>query len=164
MLKDAWVDAHRERPGQIDAKIRESAAALSEADQAQLSRILLTIVCHGDVLVADAQDCTKAWSHPREATGEAHSKTVRHRVLAPSVVPQVRYRVVFREVCTSLNDVSSLPSVYNVLANVCEGELRSPPRASHPRTNIGTQVWLCFIVVAGCMATSARTTSYFTMV
>ena len=115
VLKDAWVDKHREREGNINARIRESASTLSAADRAQLDKILLTVLCHGDVVVAGAPDRTIA-------TLDARSPTAEHGTAAPSDRDQAHYRIVFREVCIPLSEELALSTVFGALADVCEGE------------------------------------------
>lgn len=56
VLKDAWVDHHREREGSINARVRES--AIHSTHRGLFDMGLLTILSHGDVFVAGVQDRT----------------------------------------------------------------------------------------------------------
>lgn len=56
VLKDAWVDHHREREGTINSRVRESAITRNHRDVFDMG--LLTILSHGDVFVAAAPDRT----------------------------------------------------------------------------------------------------------
>ena len=58
ILKDAWVSTGRQREGDIDARIRRSATVLPEDDRTCLENMLLTILDHGDVVVAGVPDRT----------------------------------------------------------------------------------------------------------
>ena len=122
VLKDAWVDKHREREGTINARIRASAGALSSDDQARLSKVLLTVECHGDVSIAGQPDCTRPWVEPplpyeRENCAK---RVARARPRAP-VVEQCHYRIVFSELCRPLREETSLSTVFDALEEAAEG-------------------------------------------
>ena len=110
VLKDAWVSTGRQREGDIDARIRRSAMTLHEDDHARLVDMLLTVLAHGDVVVANAPD--------RTADLAETLKRKRYGRLGPS---QTHYRIVYREVCTPLRDELSLQVVYKAVGDICCG-------------------------------------------
>ena len=124
-LKDAWVDSHREREGDINQRIRTSAASLPDVNRARLEQLLLTVVCHGDVIIDGVQDRTRPCTDRNPATGlhDSSPKRIKHQHPAPLQVAQTHYRIVFREVGKSLREESSLPVVFSALADTCEGKL-----------------------------------------
>ena len=105
-LKDAWVDRHREREGDISARIRQSSSVLEPEDHELLNNMLLTVLDHGDVYISGLPDRTR---------------------LLPTVVPQnefsgqVHYRIVCAEVGIPLREETSLHAVYQALVDVCGG-------------------------------------------
>lgn len=108
-LKDAWVDDHREREGIIESRIRSDA---SSSDQgAILENRLVHVVCHGDVFVESVQDCTRLIS-PGDSPGVGSGPSSKH---------QVHYRIVYREIGTSLYEETSLAKVFRALGDVADG-------------------------------------------
>ncbi|KAJ3552849.1 hypothetical protein NM688_g3933 [Phlebia brevispora] len=111
-LKDAWVDSHREREGTIDARIRSS--AMTDSQKKGVAKGLLTVLCHGDVVIAGTYDRTVSVKEHLSVT--AHTPLDDYR--DPSANHLVHYRIVYKEVGTSLDGVTSLAAVYKALKEV----------------------------------------------
>ena len=114
VLKDSWVGRHREREGDILARIRESTSALNPEDRARLEDSLVTVIHHGDVYIADQIDYARLL--PRKGTRSfCNLRQDRRRVDAG----QVHYRAVYQESGRPLHTESSLAKVYAAVAEVC---------------------------------------------
>ncbi|KAJ3559785.1 hypothetical protein NM688_g130 [Phlebia brevispora] len=114
VLKEAWVDSHREREGFIQSRIRAAGASTEYAEA--LKKALVTVLCHGDVFVDGAQDATRSLSEhdPSNVDNAADDSDLFGK-------RQVHYRIVFKEVGTPLHDVTSLATVYKALGDVTYG-------------------------------------------
>lgn len=112
-LKDAWVDHFREREGDIDTRIRNSVVHGSQSEALSLG--LLTIVSHGDVLVAGAQDSTRSLPVDRTIAGDDPVAGGSKNSCPPY---QVHYRLVYKEVGTPLHSVTSLSTAFRALRDV----------------------------------------------
>ena len=133
VLKQAWVDVTREREGTMHTNILQ--AALSEECQSSLQDSLLTTLTHGDVFVAGRQDCTRrvpvddtddvddaeSASDLADHTASYVSST-KGRVTSwwSSTIQQVYYRAVYKEIGVPLHHLSSLKTVFSVLAEACK--------------------------------------------
>ena len=133
--KDAWVDGHLTREGCNIAKIKESAARDGETES--IAAALLTVVTHGDVVVEGLQDRTRAFPEdlPPDSPAEASTgppsrdgSSAPHTRKSPSRVPaedptyQVHYRIVFKEVCDTLSEKTSISDIFKALLDICEGK------------------------------------------
>lgn len=147
VLKDTWVDYDRDREGNImEAVINDLS---TPEDRETLREILLTVLCHGDVLGPDGhEDSTRLvpsdrwqpYSLNEETSTEEDARTTSTNSLANSgaygaLPPKPRgydkpvlftrkthYRIVFEEVGTPLNQVDNLRHVFKALWNVSRGE------------------------------------------
>ena len=104
-LKDCWVDSDRDREGYIIAQIR--ASPLSEKDQKDLNRVLITVPIHGDVLAEGIQDRTRPFPDIAPAPKRKTDKY------------QIHYRIVYLEVGIPLSSVTLLSDVYKALGDAC---------------------------------------------
>ena len=114
VLKDAWVDSHREREGDTVARIRQAASSMPGNDRTRLDDALLTVIFHGDLTIADRPDRTRVL--PTET-----AQRKQHVHPAASKTSQTHYRIIFQELCTPLREVTSLSTIFEALANACEG-------------------------------------------
>ena len=73
-LKDAWVDDYRAREGTICSEILTS--ALSDIGRRNLQSVMPTVLLHGDVFVAGAQDETLFVTVARRRTIQTHYRVV----------------------------------------------------------------------------------------
>lgn len=103
-LKDCWTDQSREREGSINARIR---ATVQTGDVSVLSRILVTVLLHGDVLVDNLTDCTRTSPPALGAFGRHDSR--------------VHYRIVYKEVGRSLRQEKSVETIFKALGDVSQG-------------------------------------------
>ena len=138
-VKDVWLDNNRDREGDI---MEEICNEVSSEDKIKLQQYILTMDCHGDVLIDDEQDQTTHKS-TFGATAEFHlrstsvipQRTLTSSVgLAPSVhmrappTPsceyhqKIHYRIVFKEVGVSLYRVRSLANVFRSLYDTINGK------------------------------------------
>lgn len=143
VLKDAWVDLDRAQEGSILEKVR---AAVRLAEDAQPSEDFFpTVDCHGDVIfnegTSNTLDHTRCFEESGARIGpSASSREQLLQSLAVSATSSngqssdtesraakclVHYRIVFQEVCTTLCDETSLPTIFGALARVTLGKHRS---------------------------------------
>ncbi|KAF7795043.1 hypothetical protein EIP86_006187 [Pleurotus ostreatoroseus] len=117
-LKDCWVDSHREREGNINARIRSSATL--EVPTRILPLSLMTVLCHGDVLVSGTKDSTRILrSHE---SGPSHSRgTNDNREHQSSPAHQIHYRIVFQEIGSDLDGATSLWVIFRALMDAAYG-------------------------------------------
>lgn len=113
-LKDGWVDEHRPREGDINAQV--FASATSDEDRATLRGSVLKTIAHGDVFVAGSRDSTASII-------AAPAK----KLATSSPVQQTHYRLVYEEVGTPLDQVTSLRTVFSALIDATKGTHISPP-------------------------------------
>jgi hypothetical protein len=149
-IKDSWVDADRDREGNIRSKLYAEA---SETDKTLIDRYFLTVLAQGDVRINGEIDHTHDLiiGHETLLTNSkfellAKQQNVRRsRVIstglpiawdqfaltrAPPVEPyryspKVHYRVVFKEVGTAIHAVKALDKVFSALVDATEGRSRS---------------------------------------
>ena len=122
-LKDSWVDDHREREGDIDIRIRQSALLLDDEDRERLVNSLLTVVCHGDVVIEGCRDHTRPI--PTDRAPRRISKIPLHHPgsrIPPSPSLQTHYRIAFQEVGKPLRDETSLGDIFKAIVDVCAGK------------------------------------------
>ncbi|KAJ3558267.1 hypothetical protein NM688_g1024 [Phlebia brevispora] len=129
-LKDTWTDPERQMEGDIYERIR--AAERQEEYQADIDSRLPTIVYHGDVRSRGDNykglDCTPWFStdavgdasHPTTSRRELGRERKDHVELFEGVIPErrVHYRIVFKDVCRSLYQETSLASVFHALSQI----------------------------------------------
>lgn len=150
-LKDSWIDDHRDREAAILEKIIASASSVK--DRETLVRHLLTIMCYGDVYVNGAKDSTKQLRRGLVTTSDIGSYALRQPTpLAPDgtlsedlrgvpvgtslypaiddVRPQLvmyndktHHRIVFNEVGTPIETLTSLSSIVRMLLLTLRGKL-----------------------------------------
>jgi len=138
-IKDVWLDNDHDREGDIMRAIYDDVSA---EDRITLRKYLLTMECHGDVFVNGKQDRTLDQSalgpvadfHLRRTPLAPQRPFTSSVGLAPSVhiraplepsrqyPPKVHYRIVFKEVGTSLYVVRSLANVFQSLRDVINGK------------------------------------------
>ena len=155
VLKDSWVGRHREREGNILARIRQSASSLNEADRAALESALISVVHHGDVLVSANADCTRALPHEGIKSFGNLCRTVH----VPPI--QSHYRIVYRELCRPLRTETCIASVFSAVRDVCHSKSNSGATYRLPYTQL-LQFSHYSTIVAGSMATSPPITSFST--
>ncbi|KAI0916700.1 hypothetical protein AcV5_003114 [Taiwanofungus camphoratus] len=143
-LKDSWIDSDRDREGTVFQALRDSNT--TKKFQKRLDRHFLTVLCHGDVYVHGEQDhtrdlmtqgveipsgCAKLQNSPLPGTSvkrQVHTKsrhgTGDHRTaeehddqdLMIPPTPKAHYRIVFKEVCKPLFEITSLALIFKVLS------------------------------------------------
>lgn len=119
-LKDCWVDSHREREGIINARIR--AAATLPTPAYIIPRSLLTVLCHGDVVVSGIEDRTRVLQvHEEAAIPSPRGSSDDSSLDASSVSEQVHYRIVFQEVGRDLTETTSLCVIFRALMDAANG-------------------------------------------
>ncbi|THH04754.1 hypothetical protein EW146_g10093, partial [Bondarzewia mesenterica] len=138
-LKDVWIDHDRMREGNILEVLRKSALAPDVAER--LEDCLLTVECHGDVIIGGSPDHTRdlmmrgkevkesiTVSTARNAVKSSGSKVAtgsyivaedyhaQRKAKSIKYHPKIHYRIVFKEVCESLFAITSLSVVFHVLS------------------------------------------------
>lgn len=148
VLKDSWVDVDRLREGQVIEELRAS-TTLSQAQKASLEPFFLTTLAKGDVYIGTRPDTTRdlmtngkeppqqsrftlfvSDSQPQRTNSKLPTNTTPSAAakdpVNPSEIvvygPKIRHRIVFKEKCTPLSDVTSLKSAYQHLAQTVVGE------------------------------------------
>ncbi|KAJ3555474.1 hypothetical protein NM688_g2555 [Phlebia brevispora] len=144
VLKDTWIDSERTREGDIMEAIMADAA---DAHRSTLQNLLLTVVCHGDVIgpmqVLDMTydlknvpwrlfEMRKITAHENRAYTISHdTRTASGSYLdRPRISPEnsdkptdyghrTHYRIVFQEVGESLHRVKSMRTVFKALHMIC---------------------------------------------
>lgn len=147
VLKDTWIDYDRDREGNImEAVINDLSTA---EDKETLRKILLTVLCHGDVLGPDGQqdstrvarsDGCRFYPLYEETTTDKKARATGTNSLTNSgaygaltskvgrynkpilLTRKIHYRIVFEEAGTPLNQVENLRHVFKALWNVSRGE------------------------------------------
>lgn len=149
ILKDYWVDADRDREGDIHRQILDDAKQMGKHDE--VKAIILTVQAHGVVYVDENKpDETSRRDHlsipPKDQwfdlmqVSEEHLQRVeamRQRNQSERSDPRdilfwtpysptlsgskVHYRIVFKEACTALQNIDFLDRVLMVLSEACNG-------------------------------------------
>lgn len=149
-LKDSWIDSDRDREGTVFQALRDSNT--TKKFQKRLDRHFLTVLCQGDVYVHGEQDhtrdlmtqgveipsgCAKLQNSPLPGTSvkrQVHTKsrhgTGDHRTaeehddqdLMIPPTPKAHYRIVFKEVCEPLFEITSLALIFKVLSQTVLGK------------------------------------------
>ena len=118
VLKDSWVGRHREREGDILARIRESASSLlSEVERGCLEDTLVTVMKHGDVHIAGEVDYTR----PLPSEGVRSFGNLPRDPRRVQVV-QVHYRAVYKELCQPLRTEPCLANVFQAVTKICSSK------------------------------------------
>jgi hypothetical protein len=145
VLKDFWINSDRMREGNILRSLHEAA---DNEDKKLVEKHFLTTICHGDVRIEPIFDDTanalmrgleipkdngslfKLQRHPimqnpKPATGSKGLRATA-RVQNPNRRHQryehkTHYRIVFKEICTAIDNMESLPEVMNVLTDIAGG-------------------------------------------
>lgn len=138
-LKDNWIDSDRMREGFVYADLLKG---YPDHASNPLCNFFLTVVTHGDVLIGGEQDNTETLilraSLPHDTPlfdfGQARKRTIdatgNYRAsevggdapVEPQLrSPRVHYRIVFKEVCKPLFELSSLGDVFTALSHACVG-------------------------------------------
>ena len=116
IIKDSWVGRHREREGDIVARIRQSASSLNDSDRVRLEDSLVTILHHGDVFITGQTDCTRSTTWQ---TTKVFNNLLQGEPPSHTTIVQVHYRAVYKEVCQPLREVPCLATAFASLAEVC---------------------------------------------
>jgi hypothetical protein len=112
VLKDSWVDSDRMREGDILASLH---AAADEEDKQLVEAHFLTTICHGDVRTdLDIVDDTATALMRGSQLAQGLRYDMRY-------APKTHYRIVFKEVCITIDSMRSLPGVMGVLAETVIG-------------------------------------------
>ncbi|KAJ3558271.1 hypothetical protein NM688_g1022 [Phlebia brevispora] len=128
-LKDTWADPGRQTEGDIFESIR--IAERQEEYQADIESRFPIVLCHGDVRSRgdrNALDCT-SWFTMDGVRGVNRLTTSRrelrkehkeHADVLDGLIPErrVHYRIVFKDVCKSLYQETSLSSIFHALAQI----------------------------------------------
>ncbi|PSR77008.1 hypothetical protein PHLCEN_2v8107 [Hermanssonia centrifuga] len=116
VLKDSWVDLDRPREGAILQEVCGMAA--SEPADKTLSDALLTVECYGDVVIdGDGDQCIDRTTRMNLSdlpthgsdTDTAVTKLLLHRH------HKVHHRVVFKEICQTIQQLASFHDKFRVL-------------------------------------------------
>jgi hypothetical protein len=147
VLKDSWIDSDRMREGDILTLLH---AAADEEDKQLIEGHFLTTICHGDVrtdlnIVDDTatalmrglkitKEHALLFQLERKSTirsetsapGAENSRALCTQLVAPPrdsirYAPKTHYRIVFKEVCTTIDTMRSLPDVMGVLTETVSG-------------------------------------------
>ena len=146
MIKDIWIDSDRMREGNIVASLH---AAANDEEKELVEKRFLTTICHGDVwiepdtlddtanalmrglnIARDHDSLFKLQQKPSIPTHDPPSGSDHLRVTTRVQVPRlnlgyadkIHYRVVFKEQCTTIDKMRSLPDVMTVLSETVGGE------------------------------------------
>ncbi|KAF7795938.1 hypothetical protein EIP86_007105 [Pleurotus ostreatoroseus] len=135
-LKDAWVDYYLAQEGAIFEQVR---LADRPPEHHSAEDFLLTVDCHGDVVLKEgppitldhtvcfgesgAPLCMPASSREElvemfgsmSSTSDPSLQTERK---LPTSRCLVHYRIAFQEICTSLSDETSIPAIFKALARI----------------------------------------------
>lgn len=126
-IKDYWIDADREREGDIVKSIMD--AAPDEAGRAILKDHIVDVLCHGDVYRKQIRIIRRDGQHleatyvmardetrnPKQAIARKDSAIAPHRV-------RCRNRLVMRQVGKPLHSEQSLRAAFSALHDACTGE------------------------------------------
>ena len=142
LLKDVWIHEELSREGQIMADIRRS--DVSKGAQEVFARTLLTVVDDGDVKIHPSTgpnpphlDCTRL--HASNARAYQYAQPYLDSRFEPPNLSRdfsmdsvtesraiegrkVHYRIVFKELCTTLHAKTPLHVIGKALRDICEGE------------------------------------------
>ncbi|KAI0916496.1 hypothetical protein AcV5_002974 [Taiwanofungus camphoratus] len=144
VLKDSWVDNDRDREGNVFASLRSSAP--SEAIREGIDTHFLTVLHHGDVYVDGEADesrivMPRGVDIPQEcprynlfvpwlSEDERLIGCYRHLTLAeykarmykppPTYHSRSHYRIVFKEICQPLYEITSLALIMKVLSDIVD--------------------------------------------
>ena len=135
VLKDVWINSDRVREGNIITSLH---AAADEEDKRLLEKHFLTIICHGDVwteldivddtanglmrglkITADDNFLFQLRSGPRII----HYGPPSQSGVLQEFKHKTHYRIVFKEICTTIDRMGSLPGVMKVLTETVDGTL-----------------------------------------
>jgi hypothetical protein len=144
VLKDIWIDSDRMREGDILSSLYESADG---EDRRSVEKHFLTTICHGDVRTGNDMlddtgkvlmrgleirpDCSlfELQRNPimqnskRPSGSEGLRATIRVQVSNSHqrYEHKTHYRVVFKEIGTTIDNMTSLPDVMKVLKDTAGG-------------------------------------------
>ena len=123
VLKDIWIDSDRMREGDILSLLHEAAGAQDD-DKLLFENYFLTAICHGDVLDGNdiPDDTAKALMRGLVIPSDLKSQfTLQWTSIFPKYAHKTHYRIVFKEVCETINSLRSLPDVMAVLDETVSG-------------------------------------------
>lgn len=128
IVKDAWVDSELQREGVTleDFLSKDRPEILQDS----ADEFFLTVMCHGDVHVANGideppqpdmtrTDLVHGASPPATPSPVFKCRIGQHTPW--STRRKVHYRLVFKEVCTSIDDERCLKRIFDVLGEACAG-------------------------------------------
>ena len=144
VLKDTWIDSDRMREGDILASLRETA---DPEGKQLLEKYFLTTICHGDVqtelnvvddtanalmrgleIAKDHAPLFRLQQGPNiqentSGTGSANLRASPAQIPSDRIryAPKTHYRIVFREIGTTIDRLQSLPDVMKVLTETVSG-------------------------------------------
>ncbi len=124
ILKDCWVDGDAPREGCIFHEIR--GMDLPEQIQNPLVDALLTVECYGDVVIG-GDDSDAPLDHTiRLRTRSAQENPPGCDLTAVQILSHCRFkvhhRIVFKEVCQPIHNLTSFQDRFKVLGEACIGE------------------------------------------
>lgn len=112
VLKDAWVDSQVPREADVVRSIRADAATLKDKEKKKtLLDCLITTIADGDVI---NEDGTVQW------TGDL--RRLLHVEISETSTPRTHNRIVFREICQPLGQLTSLKQILWVLWKATAGQ------------------------------------------
>ena len=144
VLKDIWIDSDRTREGNILTSLYEAA---EDEDKQLVQKHFLTTICHGDVwteldivddtanalmrglkIAPDHKPLFELQRHPiiqniESASGSGLRGVSRVQVphFRIRYAHKTHYRIIFKEICITIDRMSSLPGVMTVLAETVSG-------------------------------------------
>ena len=133
VLKDIWINSDRTREGNILTSLHEAA---EDEDKQLFEKHFLTTVCHGDVwteldIVDDTANALMRGlniSPGHDTLFELQRAPIfQYRIRASGSEGHLRYthkthyRIVFKEICITIDRMLSLPDVMVVLAETVSG-------------------------------------------
>ena len=139
-LKDIWIDSDRTREGDIHSLLRTAA---DDNDKQSVETHFLTPTCYGDVWTEfDTLDDTanalmrglnipntqsrfpmqqKTSTQSSGSTGQQATDLIQDPEERPGHDPKTHYRIVFKEICITINHIKTLPDVIIALTETVSG-------------------------------------------
>ena len=191
-LKDVWVDADRQREGDILADLLEKIRSEGHCqDFGDAQRHFLTVECHDNVMIQGKKDETKYFwggeEFPSDYEAMLLSATLFYQVRAsegshinstgavwinpfsrlpartkPPVHNRVHYRIVFQEVGKASHFLKSLPDAFTALRDAVEGSALTLLHCLLLKFSRGKVSDSCMYMVTST-GTSAQAILYFIM-
>ena len=143
MLKDIWIDSNRTREGHILTSLYE---AVEDEDKQLFEKHFLTTISHGDVwteldiLDHTANALMRGYVPGHDSLFQLQRKPILQNYIPPSGTDSIRatsriqvphshirnahrthYRIVFKEICITIDRMQSLPDVMVTLSETVSG-------------------------------------------